>query len=84
MIFGNPKKNLKSYAAILSKQIYSNSILNSIEMCFYSFYALDLSYPPESFYIWTFIQNYIFEIFNDKGGNIAIVKSVNNDLLNLN
>lgn len=48
---------------IVCNQLYTfENPFSGLEFCFHSFFALNLKYPEESQYVWTFFQKAVFKI----------------------
>lgn len=50
------------YVVIDSFKYKLNTAVEGFDVCFKSFFALGLQYPPESKQVWMFIQKFIFKI----------------------
>lgn len=57
--------------------------LKAVDVCFKSFFALNLHYPMECEQIWLFIQNYFYDIKLESDKNFVFIKTLMNDLNNM-
>lgn len=57
--------------------------IKAVDLCFKSFFTLNVQYPTESEQVWLFIQHYFYEIKLKSDKNILSVKTFINDLIHL-
>ena len=54
---------IKSSYVVIDKTIYTcASVTTAIDLCFKSFFALNIDYPLASANLWSFIYVYVYEI----------------------
>lgn len=59
--------HLTSFYVIVNDVKYaSTSVMNAINLCFQSFFALNASYPADSEVIWYFLQQHVYGITKQK------------------
>jgi len=69
---------------IINKFVYSvETPLKAVDICFKTFFALNLNYPKESNHIWQFIQQFLYEITTKTDKNYQAVNHIINDLKKL-
>jgi len=66
---------------VINKFVYSvETPLKAVDICFKTFFALNLDYPKESNHIWQFIQQFLYEITTKTDKNYQSVNLIINDL----
>lgn len=75
--------NTDIYAVINSIYYKLETPLKAIDICYKSYFALNLHYPQESEQIWLFIQHYFFDTTLKSDKHVLFVKTFINDLNNL-
>lgn len=59
--------NLTSFYVIVNDVKYtSTTLMNAVNLCFQSFFALDAKYLVDSEMVWYFLQYYVYKITNGK------------------
>ncbi|XP_050065617.1 uncharacterized protein LOC126554604 [Aphis gossypii] len=71
------------YAVINSIYYKLETPLKALDVCYKSYFALNLHYPQESEQIWLFIQNYFFDTTLKSDKHVLFVKTFINDLNNI-
>lgn len=71
---------IESYTVINNTYYKLETPLKALDVCFKSYYSLHLQYPIEVQHVWTFIQQYFFEIHDKNDKNFPSVKTLINDL----
>lgn len=82
-----------SYVIIDDKQYLMESPLKALDVCFKSFFALDIKYPIECQQVWAFIQTFVYNIQTPQDktfsgvstviGEINVALGKNSDVLNV-
>lgn len=63
VVFVGPITNVVSYLVIVENTRYAMpTALKAVDLCFKSFFALNLKYPTECRHVWTFLQTYVYSI----------------------
>ncbi|XP_060872832.1 uncharacterized protein LOC132946779 [Metopolophium dirhodum] len=75
--------NTDIYAVINSIYYKLETPLKALDVCYKSYFALNLNYPQESEQIWLFIQNYFFDTTLKSDKHVLFVKTFINDLKNM-
>lgn len=57
--------------------------LKGLDVCFKTFFSLNVHYPKESEQVWFFIQKYFYDINLKSDKNILSVQTLINDLSNI-
>ncbi|KAK3929469.1 Required for respiratory growth protein 7, mitochondrial [Frankliniella fusca] len=65
-----------SYVQIQDVRYYVRTPLAAVDVCFKSFFALDLQYPSLAYPIWLFIQKFFYNIVTEADSNVPRVVSV--------
>ncbi|KAL5236828.1 hypothetical protein ACI65C_004238 [Semiaphis heraclei] len=74
---------IESYTVINNTYYKLETPLKALDVCFKSYYSLNLQYPIEVQHIWTFVQQYFYEIHDKNDKNFPSVKTLINDLNHL-
>jgi hypothetical protein len=70
-----------NYYTIIDNIYYKlETPIKALDICFKSFNALNLNYPPEAEQVWWFIQDYFFEIANVHKKKFVAVQTLIKDL----
>ena len=51
----------------------TSSVLQAVDICLKTCFALNCLYPPESYHLWLLIQNYIYKITLDEDVSVSSV-----------
>lgn len=63
VVQGDDITKISNFYVIVGKTIIKlTTFLSALDVCFKSFYTLNLKYPAESEVVWQCLQNYIYEI----------------------
>lgn len=57
--------------------------LKALDICFKTFFSLNIHYPAESEQVWFFIQKYFYDIHLKSDKNILSVQALISDLSNI-
>lgn len=60
----------------------SPNIVKAVDLCFKIFHVFNLKYPVESVLVWTFLQNYIYDIHTKFDVKSSALISLISDLSN--
>jgi hypothetical protein len=81
-ICSDPQNELVVTASyiIINKYIFKvETPLKAIDICFKSFFALNLIYPVQSNHIWEFIQKFFYDIYLKKDKRYQFVDNIISD-----
>jgi len=73
-----------SYVIINKYTFKVETPLKAIDICFKSFFALNLRYPIQSDHVWEFIQKYFYDITTEQDKKYQCVDNILNDFKLLN
>lgn len=76
LIMGERNHPTQSFAIIESSALPAVDIIEAIDICFKSFYVLDISYPSQCNTSWEFIQRFVFQLSDGRKGKGATSPSV--------
>lgn len=66
IVVGDHHKITNFFVALDNIKFQFNSYLSALDFCFKIFYVLNLEYPHECSLVWTFVQQYFFDIKLDE------------------
>lgn len=70
------------YVAINHNFLKLETALKAVDVCFKTFFSLDMNYPLESDQIWQFIQKYFYSVSTKYDKNYQMVNSIIKELNN--
>lgn len=74
---------VRDFYVIINNHFFKlESALKALDVCFKSFFSLNLNYPTESTQVWYFIQKYFFEIETNFDKNYQNINNIIHDLNN--
>ncbi|XP_022160098.1 uncharacterized protein LOC111026353 [Myzus persicae] len=77
------ENNVRDFYVIINNHFFKlESALKALDVCFKSFFSLNLNYPTESTQVWYFIQKYFFEIETNFDKNYQNINNIIHDLNN--
>ena len=59
------ESSLQTYISIDQNFFHVESLLKAIDHLFKCWFVLNLDYPPECAHVWTFVQQFIYDIRTD-------------------
>jgi len=68
------------YVEINHNFLKLETALKAVDVCFKSFFSLDMNYPLESDQIWQFIQKYFYSVSTKYDKSYQMVSSIINEL----
>lgn len=77
------ENNITDFYVIINNHFFKlESALKAVDICFKSFFSLNLNYPKESAQVWYFIQKFFFEIETKFDKNYQNINNIIHDLGN--
>lgn len=76
-------KSTEFFVVIDNTYFKLETLNKAVDVCFKSFFSLNVHYPAECEQVWVFIQHYFFEIKLKSDKNQLSVKTLVNDFHNL-
>lgn len=70
----------EAYCVINDIKYQVQTPLKALEITFKLFHSMDAKYPVESFHVWLFIQQYVFNLYTPHDVNSPAVTSLISDL----
>lgn len=71
LILGDRKQPCQSFVIVEGTALPAADIMEAVDICFKSFYVLDISYPSQCSSSWEFIQQYVFKLAEGKGKGLT-------------
>lgn len=68
---GTPENFNSFYILINDIKYPANSLIEAIDLCFKSFYALNADYSSDCKMVWQFLQKYVYNIPGKKNDSVA-------------
>lgn len=62
VICGDLRDIVNSYVLVNEYKYSCSSVLEAVDVCFKSFFALDASYPVLCPHVWTFLDKYVYKL----------------------
>lgn len=82
-IIGDEYINSKEFFVYYFNTYYKfPNIVKAVDLCFKIFHVFNLKYPIESVLVWTFLQNYIYDIHTEFDVRSSALISLMSDLSN--
>lgn len=63
IVVGNEDSITAAYVCINSTLWKVGSVLQAVDVCFKSFFALDVEYPAQAYHLWLFVQRALYDIY---------------------
>ncbi|XP_013390009.1 uncharacterized protein LOC106158524 isoform X1 [Lingula anatina] len=73
------KNPTEAFVAFEQNAIKCPTLLKAVDLCFKSFYILDVNYPRECYTVWEFLQTVVYEMGDEKSS--PLIKSLRNFFL---
>ncbi|CAL8270980.1 unnamed protein product [Merluccius merluccius] len=71
LTLGNDESAFQAFVVIAGQALEQDTLLQAIDVCFKTFYVLDIKYPKQCEHVWEFFQSVIYEL---PGGESKMVK----------
>lgn len=84
LLAGENIEDLQYFYVCLTDKIYykCHSFLSALDLVFKLFIVLNLSYPIESGFVWTFIQHFFYKIYSNKDKKHSVLSRFLNNFQN--